>query len=71
MHFPSILSSHHLKYLEITHSVHKLDPLWNVLDEDEEEDEPITMGGKKLLPKIIETKASPNEKEIKQIESVL
>lgn len=48
-----------------------MDPLWNVLDEDEEEDEPITMGGKKLLPKIIETSASPNEKEIKQIESVL
>lgn len=41
------------------------------IDEDEEEDEPITMGGKKLLPKIIETSASPNEKEIKQIESVL
>lgn len=41
------------------------------LDEDEEEDEPITMGGKKPLPKIIETAGSPNEKEIKQIESVL
>lgn len=40
-------------------------------DEDEEEDEPITMGGKRPLPKIIETSASNNEKEIKQIESVL
>ncbi|XP_048520513.1 monocarboxylate transporter 3 isoform X2 [Dendroctonus ponderosae] len=41
------------------------------IDEDEEEDEPITMGGKRPLPKIIETSASNNEKEIKQIESVL
>ncbi|XP_050297027.1 monocarboxylate transporter 3 isoform X2 [Anthonomus grandis grandis] len=41
------------------------------IDEDEEEDEPITMGGKKPLPKIIEPATSPNEKEIKQIESVL
>ncbi|KAL1491778.1 hypothetical protein ABEB36_012324 [Hypothenemus hampei] len=45
------------------------------IDEDEEEDEPITMGGKTkqqhVLPKIVETTVSPNEKEIKQIESVL
>lgn len=41
------------------------------IDEDEEEDEPITMGGNKPLPKIIETASSPSEKEIKQIESVL
>lgn len=46
------------------------------IDEDEEEDEPITMGGGggNLLPKIVETASSPmdpNEKEIKQIESVL
>ncbi|XP_066138373.1 monocarboxylate transporter 14 isoform X1 [Euwallacea fornicatus] len=41
------------------------------IDEDEEEDEPITMGGKRPLPKIVETSSSPNEKEIKQIESVL
>ncbi|CAG9765290.1 unnamed protein product [Ceutorhynchus assimilis] len=41
------------------------------IDEDDEEDEPITMGGKRPLPKIIETQVSPNEKEIKQIESVL
>ncbi|KAF7284291.1 monocarboxylate transporter 14 isoform X2 [Rhynchophorus ferrugineus] len=42
------------------------------IDEDDEEDEPITMGqGNKPLPKIIETASSPMEKEIKQIESVL
>ncbi|XP_030762100.1 monocarboxylate transporter 3 isoform X3 [Sitophilus oryzae] len=39
------------------------------IDEDEEEDEPITMGqGNKPLPRIIETASSPGEKEIKQIE---
>lgn len=40
------------------------------IDEDEEEDEPITMG--KHVPKIIETASSPGEKEeIQQKESVL
>lgn len=44
------------------------------IDEDEEEDEPITMGqgGGKNVPKIIETASSPGEKEeIQQKESVL
>ncbi|KAJ8969485.1 hypothetical protein NQ317_011491 [Molorchus minor] len=44
------------------------------IDEDEEEDEPITMGqgGGRKVPKIIETASSPGEKEeIQQKESVL
>ncbi|XP_060523982.1 monocarboxylate transporter 3 isoform X2 [Cylas formicarius] len=42
------------------------------IDEDDEEDEPITMSqGGRNLPKIVETASSPNDKEIKQIESVL
>ncbi|XP_018576654.1 monocarboxylate transporter 14 isoform X2 [Anoplophora glabripennis] len=44
------------------------------IDEDEEEDEPITMGqgGGRHVPKIIETASSPGEKEeIQQKESVL
>lgn len=42
------------------------------IDEDEEEDEPITMGqggGGKHIPKIVQTASSPNE--IEQKESVL
>lgn len=41
------------------------------IDEDDEEDEPITMGqgGQKQIPKIIETASSPSE--IQQKESVL
>lgn len=43
------------------------------IDEDEEEDEPITMGqgghGGKHIPRIVETASSPNE--IEQKESVL
>lgn len=41
------------------------------IDEDEEEDEPITMGQSagKFIPKIVETASSPNE--IEQKESVL
>lgn len=43
------------------------------IDEDEEEDEPITMGqgGGRHIPKIVETASSPDEKEIQQKESVL
>ncbi|KAJ8962273.1 hypothetical protein NQ318_018252, partial [Aromia moschata] len=33
------------------------------IDEDEEEDEPITMGGGRNVPKIVETASSPGEKE--------
>lgn len=42
------------------------------IDEDEEEDEdgPITIGHGKI-PEIIKTASSPEEREIKQIESVL
>lgn len=39
-------------------------------EDDEEEDGPITMGGRKV-PEIVETASSPGEREIKQIESVL
>lgn len=41
------------------------------IDEDEEEDEPITMGqgGGKNIPRIVQTASSPNE--IEQKESVL
>ncbi|KAL3278725.1 hypothetical protein HHI36_016255 [Cryptolaemus montrouzieri] len=48
------------------------------IDEDDEEDEPITMGGGRMnntaIPRITETASSPvspNEKELEQIESVL
>ncbi|CAG9824026.1 unnamed protein product [Phaedon cochleariae] len=43
------------------------------IDEDEEEDEPITMGhqGGKRLPTIVKTASSPDEKEIQMKESVL
>lgn len=53
------------------------DALTPIDEDDEDEDEPITMGhhtgnNKHSVPKIIETASSPNEKEeIKQIESVL
>lgn len=39
------------------------------IDEDDEEDEPITMGGQKQVPMIVETASSPSE--IQQKESVL
>ncbi|KAI4458741.1 monocarboxylate transporter [Holotrichia oblita] len=43
------------------------------IDEDEEEDEdgPITIGQRGKIPEIIKTASSPEEREIKQIESVL
>lgn len=47
------------------------DDVLTPIDEDnEEEDGPITMGGGKI-PEIIKTASSPEEHEIKQIESVL
>ncbi|KAK9880173.1 hypothetical protein WA026_010046 [Henosepilachna vigintioctopunctata] len=49
------------------------------IDEDDEEDEPITMGGQRkqhdvtipIITKTVSSPMSPNENEIKQIESVL
>lgn len=44
------------------------DALTPIDEDEEEEDGPITIG---RIPEIIETASSPNQREIKQIESVL
>lgn len=46
------------------------DALTPIDEDNEEEDGPITMGTGKI-PEIIKTASSPDEREIKQIESVL